>query len=77
MDVIIVISPSDSAFEMNRPVVQLPVDDVAVLLGLLDLLMPQQPVEGDAVHALASRIRGRLSIAIAAAVESTPSSRTA
>ena len=50
--------------------VSLPVDDVAVLLGLLDLLCPSGNGDGDAVHALADRFRDRLSAAIAAAVES-------
>jgi hypothetical protein len=51
--------------------VSLPVDDVAVLLGLLDLLCPMH-ADGpeDAVQALADRFRTRLSAAIAEAVES-------
>ena len=52
--------------------VSLPVDDVAVLLGLLDLLIPAGQSSDDAVHALATRVRTRLSAAIAAAVESVP-----
>ena len=50
--------------------VSLPVDDVAVLLGLLDLLIPAGTSE-DATYSLASRIRTRLSVAIAEAVEAT------
>ena len=50
--------------------VTLPVDDVAVLLGLLDLLCPERDTDGDAVQALANRFRARLSAAIAEAVES-------
>ena len=50
--------------------VSLPVDDVAVLLGLLDLLCPPGEQDGDPVDALARRFRTRLSAAIAEAVES-------
>lgn len=57
--------------------VSLPVDDVAVLLGLLDLLCPAGGDDGDPVGALAARFRGRLSFAIAAAVESPREVRTA
>ena len=64
-------SPSSSSGALQRPMVQLPVDDVAVLLGLLDLLCPPAPGDqDDPVQALAHRFRGRLAVAIAAAVES-------
>lgn len=56
--------------DLPRPMVTLPVDDVAVLLGLLDLLCPAGPNDTDAVQALANRFRDRLGRAIAAAVES-------
>ena len=55
----------------------LPVDDVAVLLGLLDLLCPPGADDGDPVHALAGRFRTRLSGAIADAVESPRDARSA
>lgn len=51
--------------------VQLPVDDVAVLLGLLDLLCPPSVTDADdAVQALTHRFRNRLSTAISSAIES-------
>ena len=61
----------------GRPMVVLPVDDVAVLLGLLDLLCPAGAEDDDAVNALASRFRTRLSAAIAAAVQSPRELHTA
>ena len=67
---ITVTSLSSSSSGIDRPMVSLPVDDVAVLLGLLDLLCPPGLDDGDAVHALAARFRTRLSHAIAAAVDS-------
>ena len=57
----------------DRPLVSLPVDDVAVLLGLLDLLIPAGQSSDEALYTLAARIRTRLSVAIAAAVEVAPS----
>ena len=66
----VVTSPSSATRDLPRPTVTLPVDDVAVLLGLLDLLCPAGPNDTDAVQALANRFRARLSAAISAAVES-------
>ena len=62
-------SPTSASSTTDRPMVRLPVDDVAVLLGLLDLLCPLGTDGNDAVHALADRFRVRLSGAIAAAIE--------
>ena len=75
---ILVTSPSSPSGDLDRPMVSLPVDDVAVILGLLDLLCPE-PGDGDtdAVQALAHRFRKRLSAAIAAAVEATREVRSA
>ena len=69
-----VTSPSSASTDASptppRPMVTLPVDDVAVLLGLLDLLCPERQTDGDPVQALANRFRARLGTAITDAIES-------